>query len=429
MFVIGPYSITDGMKGLLTIDAQSQINMNGGQAVAKLEVVNNSGIMLQAQWKGATFVLNATSVVNMQVGQGTCPPVVLSVIPDQTGEAGSLFANVYQKGDPPINIAPTGFVGILTGGLSITTTSLPTGTATESYAATLNATGGKPPYTWSIYSGALPAGLSLASDGAITGTPTASSSEIIVFEVTDSNGVTAQSLLSLLINPLGVSSIPYVRQVSGAGEYEITTTTLTISNVNLTAGDIGTLFITAAQDSTTTPTISSVTDSGGNTWNVSGAEGISNGTTETTVWWWQSSIINTLVNGTITVTFNAAPIGEFTGDTLVLSISVGAGGGAIHSTANGESATTTSGSLTVSLANLVVGATVFDNSSNAVVWSDVVCASSVASGVITFARDFYNWQMAVAWCVVNNAGSTALTGTLSNSTYWANLSVVFSPPE
>jgi hypothetical protein len=427
MFVLGPYSITDGMKGPLTIDAQSQITANGGQAVAKLEVVNNSGIMLQAQWKGATFILNATSVLDMQVGQGTCPPVVLSVIPDQTGEAGSLFANVYQKGDPPINIAPTGFVGILTGGLSITTTSLPTGTATESYAATLNASGGKPPYTWSVYSGALPSGLSLASDGAITGTPTASSSEIIGFEVTDSNGVTAQSLLSLLINPLGVSSIPYVRQVSGTGEYEITTTTLTISNVNLTAGDIGALFITTAQDSTSYPTISSVTDSGGNSWKVTGAEGVSNGTTATTIWWWTSTITNTLVNGTITVTFNAAPVSSYSGNTLVLSIS--SQGISMHGTSTGNSTATSSGSLTVALADLVVDATVFDNSSNAVVWSDVVCASSIASGVITFARDFYNWQMAAAWCVVNNAGTTALTGTLSGSTYWASLGVVYPPPQ
>ena len=425
MFVLGPYSITDGMKGPLTIDAQSQITANGGQAVAKLEVVNNSGIMLQAQWKGATFILNATSVLDMQVGQGTCPPVVLSVIPNQTGEAGSLFVNVYQKGDPPINIAPTGFVGILTGGLSITTTSLPTGTATESYAATLNASGGKPPYTWSIYSGALPAGLSLANDGAITGTPTASSSEIIGFEVTDSNGVTAQSLLSLLINPLGVSSVPYVREVSGTGEYDITTTTLTISNVNLTAGDIGALFITTAQDSTSYPTISSVTDSGGNSWTETGGEAISNGTTATAIWWWTSTITNTLVNGTITVTFSAAPVTSFSGDTVVLSIS--SGGVSTHGASTGNSTATSSSSFTAALANLVVGATVFDNASDTVAWSDVVCASSNASGVITLHIDSYSWQMAVAWCVVNNAGTTALTGTLSTSTYWACLATVYEP--
>lgn len=43
----------------------------------------------------------------------------------------------------------------------------------QSYSATLTASGGAPPYTWSISSGALPAGMSLdSSTGAITGVPT-----------------------------------------------------------------------------------------------------------------------------------------------------------------------------------------------------------------------------------------------------------------
>jgi hypothetical protein len=42
------------------------------------------------------------------------------------------------------------------------------------YSASLNATGGKAPYTFSIVAGKLPAGLTLNSaTGAITGTPTA----------------------------------------------------------------------------------------------------------------------------------------------------------------------------------------------------------------------------------------------------------------
>ena len=58
--------------------------------------------------------------------------------------------------------------------LNVTTTSLPGGAVNVSYSATLTASGGTTPYTWSIASGALPTGLSLnASTGAITGTPTA----------------------------------------------------------------------------------------------------------------------------------------------------------------------------------------------------------------------------------------------------------------
>jgi hypothetical protein len=72
--------------------------------------------------------------------------------------------------------------------LVISTTSLPSGQVGTAYSATLAATGGSTPYTWSLISGTLPAGLSLnASTGAITGTPTASATNLaLTFEVQDS---------------------------------------------------------------------------------------------------------------------------------------------------------------------------------------------------------------------------------------------------
>jgi hypothetical protein len=71
--------------------------------------------------------------------------------------------------------------------LVITTASLPNGQVGSAYSATLAASGGTPPYTWSLSSGSLPAGLSLhASSGAITGTPTATvSAGQLTFKVTD----------------------------------------------------------------------------------------------------------------------------------------------------------------------------------------------------------------------------------------------------
>lgn len=56
----------------------------------------------------------------------------------------------------------------------IDTTSLPGATIGVAYSATLTAHGGNPPYTWSIFSGSLPVGLSLSSAGVISGTPTGS---------------------------------------------------------------------------------------------------------------------------------------------------------------------------------------------------------------------------------------------------------------
>ena len=63
-----------------------------------------------------------------------------------------------------INTAPT-----------IATTTLPVGAQNQSYSTTLSSSGGTAPYTWSVTSGSLPAGLSLnSSTGAITGTPSGS---------------------------------------------------------------------------------------------------------------------------------------------------------------------------------------------------------------------------------------------------------------
>ncbi len=72
--------------------------------------------------------------------------------------------------------------------LSVTTSSLPDGQVGVAYSQTLAASGGTAPYSWSVTSGSLPAGLSLAaSSGAITGTPsTAVSGAAVTFTVTDS---------------------------------------------------------------------------------------------------------------------------------------------------------------------------------------------------------------------------------------------------
>ncbi len=71
--------------------------------------------------------------------------------------------------------------------LTITTTSLASGQVNTAYSATLVATGGVSPYTWSVSGGTLPAGLTLSSSGTISGTPTAAvSASSVTFQVADS---------------------------------------------------------------------------------------------------------------------------------------------------------------------------------------------------------------------------------------------------
>ena len=74
------------------------------------------------------------------------------------------------------------------GNVSITTASLPDATQNQSYSQTLIANGGTTPYTWSISSGSLPAGLTgNPSTGAISGTPTTAGTSTFTVKVTDNS--------------------------------------------------------------------------------------------------------------------------------------------------------------------------------------------------------------------------------------------------
>ena len=122
--------------------------------------------------------------------------------------------------------------------LTVTTTSLPGGTVGTPYSQSLSATGGSGGYTWSVSSGSLPAGLSLAASGAISGTPTAAGTASFTAQVKDSSGATATQSLGIT--------------VAGAA--------LTVTSTSLPGGTVGTPY---------SQSLSASGGSGGYTWSVS----------------------------------------------------------------------------------------------------------------------------------------------------------------
>src|SRR5262245_34133646 len=83
--------------------------------------------------------------------------------------------------------------------LLITTSSLPAGTMGVAYSATLTATGGGLPYSWSLAFGALPPGLGLSSAGVISGMPTFAGTWTFTVRVRDVFSQTAMKAFSITV--------------------------------------------------------------------------------------------------------------------------------------------------------------------------------------------------------------------------------------
>ncbi|HEY4356473.1 MAG TPA: putative Ig domain-containing protein [Acidobacteriaceae bacterium] len=112
-------------------------------------------------------------------------------------------------------------------GVAITTTSLPDGKVATAYTATIAATSGTTPYTFTITSGGLPPGLTIApSTGAITGTPTTAGLSNFVVTVTDKNGGTANKALSINVAALTPITLSPLTLPAGIVNTAYTSTTL-----------------------------------------------------------------------------------------------------------------------------------------------------------------------------------------------------------
>jgi hypothetical protein len=159
------------------------------------------------------LVLSASGAISgTPTGSGT-----YSFTVQATDSAGTKASHAYS-----VTIA-----GVPTSSLSITTTSLPNDTVGTAYNATLTATGGTSPYTWSLASGALPSGLALSASGIISSIPTASGSYTFTVQVNDSVShsasksytVSIASLLNVTSTslPNGAAGTAYAATLSAAG--------------------------------------------------------------------------------------------------------------------------------------------------------------------------------------------------------------------
>jgi hypothetical protein len=114
--------------------------------------------------------------------------------------------------------------------LQITTYQLPYGTIGTNYSAQMTASGGQPPYVWSIppASASLPPNVTLSSSGLISGMPTNSGTTYFYIRVTDATSNYVEEFFSMTVNypalaietttlPNATVGLPYTGQLVGTG--------------------------------------------------------------------------------------------------------------------------------------------------------------------------------------------------------------------
>jgi nitrous oxidase accessory protein NosD len=168
----------------------SLINVVFGQAYSA--PIKMSGATLPVQWQiaggalpdGLTFCTGATG--------DTC--TITGMATQWTPTPASFTVAVTDSSSPPKTAQKTFSIKVDPAGGTLTTQTagLPNGVLNTAYSATISATGGLAPYSWSVISGALPDGITFCSSStvltcALAGTATATGSFTFTAQISDSN--------------------------------------------------------------------------------------------------------------------------------------------------------------------------------------------------------------------------------------------------
>ncbi len=131
----------------------------------------------------------------------------------------------------------------------LVTTASPLNAATQnsSYAIALSNSGGTPAFTWSLTAGTLPSSITLASNGLLSGTPTATGTTTFTAQVTDAVGATANKAFALTVNAgvlaptiTTVPTLPDQRlRIGGAYTFDIDATGVPAPTFSLTSAPSG----------------------------------------------------------------------------------------------------------------------------------------------------------------------------------------------
>ncbi len=191
--------LQDNLFNPLGVDIR-KITVNGTVTAPPAPTITLSPAALPAGTVGAAYSQQFTA------GGGTAPYTfeqvggylpsgmtlsssgVLSGIPTSGGTFSISVNAIDSSSSPgPYNGSASYSLTIAAPTITLSPTSLPAGTVGAAYSQAISASGGTAPYTFSLTYGTLPAGVTLNSNGTLSGTPTASGTYPITVNAVDSS--------------------------------------------------------------------------------------------------------------------------------------------------------------------------------------------------------------------------------------------------
>lgn len=204
------FGVSNAVSPPPAVDAGSANLPAGVVGLPYSATVAASGGQAPFQWSLVSGSLPEGLSLNLSTGQISGTPTT-----EETQTATILLTDsrpASQGGEQRVQVAYT--IAILDE-LVITTPSLLPAVQGQAYTQTLTAEGGNGNYTWVVASGALPSGLTLSTDGVVSGTPDTVESVSFTIQVTDTAGVTGSRSLPMPVATAGVTIVPTVQASSG----------------------------------------------------------------------------------------------------------------------------------------------------------------------------------------------------------------------
>ncbi len=264
--------VQDSSSPLQTASAPLTLNVSAAPGTLQITTTSLTNGQAQSAYQASLTASGGATPYSWSIASGALPAGLqlaassglISGTPTQTGTF-SFTAKVSDSSSPAQSASGTVSITISavgTSGPQITTSSLPSGQIGTAYQATITASGGATPYTWSISSGSLPLGIFLSSSsGVLSGTPTLAGNYTFMSTVKDSSGKTASrtftiaasnsssSALTVLTNGLNLGYVQqaYVSLLTATGGTAPYTWTLvsgsfpagiTLNNLNNLAGQL-----------------------------------------------------------------------------------------------------------------------------------------------------------------------------------------------